>query len=80
MLEQIRLEFNDDKRKELYWKWQELIQDQQPITFMYYGQEPAAYSKRFQNVQWVPLRPGYDLLSWWVPAPLQRYKSMTVAP
>ena len=47
------------------------------MTFMYYGQEPAAYSKRFQNVQWVPLRPGYDLLSWWVPAPPQKYKSAT---
>jgi peptide/nickel transport system substrate-binding protein len=75
LLEQIRLEFNDEKRKELYWKWQELIQEEQPVTFMYYSQEPAAYNKRFQNVQWVPLRPGYDLNSWWVPVPLQKYKS-----
>jgi peptide/nickel transport system substrate-binding protein len=77
LLEQIRLEFDDAKRKELYWKWQELIQDEQPITFLYYWSEPAAYSKRFQNVQWVPLRPGYDLNNWWVPAPLQKYKSTT---
>jgi peptide/nickel transport system substrate-binding protein len=77
LLEQIRLEFNGEKRKELYWKWQELIQDEQPITFMYYAQEPAAYSKRFQNVRWLPQRPGYDLNSWWVPVPLQKYKGAT---
>jgi peptide/nickel transport system substrate-binding protein len=74
LLEQIRLEFNAEKRKELYRLWQELIQDEQPITFMYYSQEPAAYSKRFQNVRWLPQRPGYDLNSWWVPVPLQKYK------
>jgi peptide/nickel transport system substrate-binding protein len=75
LLEQIRLEFNDQKRKELYWKWQALIADEQPITFLYYAADPAAYSKRFQNVQWLPLRPGYDLTNWWVPLFQQKYKS-----
>jgi peptide/nickel transport system substrate-binding protein len=77
LLEQARLEFNDEKRKNLYWRWQEIFQDEQPVTFLYYQQEPAAYSKRFQNVQWVPLRPGYDLNSWWVPASQQKYKNAT---
>jgi peptide/nickel transport system substrate-binding protein len=75
LLEQARLEFNDEKRKQLYWQWQELIQDEQPVTFLYYMQDPAAYSKRFQNVQWLPLRPGYDLRTWWVPAASQKYKT-----
>jgi peptide/nickel transport system substrate-binding protein len=77
LLEQARQEFNDEKRKELYWKWQELIHDEQPVTFLYYQEEPAGYSKRFQNVQWLPLRPGYDLTGWWVPAQLQKYKNTT---
>jgi peptide/nickel transport system substrate-binding protein len=75
LLEQARLEFNDDKRKEIYRQWQELMMDQQPATYLYYLQEPAAYSKRFQNVQWIPLRPGYDVNRWWVPASLQKYKN-----
>jgi len=79
LLEQIRVEFNDEKRKQLYWRWQEVIHDEQPYTFLYYQEEPAAYSKRFQNVQWLPLRPGYDLNSWWVPKPLQKYGAATRA-
>jgi peptide/nickel transport system substrate-binding protein len=79
LLEQIRLEFDGQKRKELYWKWQELIADEQPVTFLYYVIETAAFSKRFQSVQWLPLRPGYDLMTWWVPVQQQKYKG-TAAP
>jgi peptide/nickel transport system substrate-binding protein len=77
MLEQARLEFDNEKRKQIYWRWQELIHDEQPVTFLYYQLEPAAYSKRFQNVQWLPLRPGYDLTTWWVPKSSQKYQSTT---
>jgi len=75
LLEQARQEFDPEKRKQLYWRWQEIINDEQPVTFLYYQEESATYSKRFQNVQWLPLRPGYDLNSWWVPKGLQKYKS-----
>ena len=74
LIEQARVEFNDETRKALYWRWQELIHDEQPVTFLYYQQEPVAYSKRFRDVQWLPLRPGYDLRTWWVPAASQKYK------
>jgi peptide/nickel transport system substrate-binding protein len=77
LLEQARMEFDAEKRKQLYWRWQEIIHDEQPVTFLYYYLEPAAYSKRFQNVQWVPLRPGYDLTNWWVPKNLQKYTVAT---
>jgi len=73
LIEQARLEFDPEKRKQLYWRWQELIHEEQPVTFLYYSQEPAAISKRFQNAQWIPLRPGYDLTSWWVPKAQQKY-------
>jgi peptide/nickel transport system substrate-binding protein len=74
MLEQARLEFDNEKRKQIYWHWQELIHEEQPVTFLYYQLDPAAYSKRFQNVKWLPLRPGYDLTAWWVPKASQKYK------
>jgi peptide/nickel transport system substrate-binding protein len=77
LLEMARQEFDPEKRKQLYSQWQDIFQDEQPVTFLYYFQEPAAYSKRFQNVEWLPLRPGYDLSSWWVPAGLQKYKNTT---
>jgi len=80
LLEQARQEFDSEKRKQIYWKWQEIVTDEQPVTFLYYFLEPAAYSKRFQNVQWLPLRPGYDLHSWWVPKAQQKYKNTTATP
>ncbi|PYS53594.1 MAG: hypothetical protein DMG13_11775 [Acidobacteria bacterium] len=73
LIEQARLEFDAEKRKQLYWRWQELIHEEQPYTFLYYQEEAAAYSKRFQNVTWWPLRPGYDLNSWFVPKTSQKY-------
>src|SRR5262249_3447123 len=33
LLEQARQEFDAEKRKQLYWKWQEVFQDEQPVTF-----------------------------------------------
>ena len=53
-----RLEFDNEKRKQIYWRWQELVHEKQPVTFLYYQMQPAAFSKRFRNMQWLPLRPG----------------------
>jgi peptide/nickel transport system substrate-binding protein len=73
LLEQARLEFDNEKRKKIYWNWQELIQEEQPYTFLVNREESGAYSRRFHNVNWLPLRPGYDLNSWYVPKRDQKY-------
>jgi peptide/nickel transport system substrate-binding protein len=73
LLEQARLEFDREKRKQLLWRWQEVINEEQPYTFLFFSQDAAAYQERFQNVQWVPNRPGYDLTEWFVPKAAQKY-------
>jgi len=73
LLEQGRLEFDPEKRKQIYWRWMELIADEQPYTFLFYAEEAAAYSKRFQNAKFLPTRPGYDLNTWYVPKMTQKY-------
>jgi peptide/nickel transport system substrate-binding protein len=73
LLEQARMEFDDQKRKQLYWRWQEIIHEEQPYTFLMVAEESAAYDRRFQNVKWLPPRPGYDLTTWFVPKGLQKY-------
>jgi ABC-type transport system substrate-binding protein len=50
MLEQARTEFDLEKRKEIYWHWQELIHEEQPYTFVLYHQGLMAYHKRFEHV------------------------------
>jgi peptide/nickel transport system substrate-binding protein len=73
LIEQARLEFDAEKRKQLYWKWQEILHEEQPYTFLFAPKESAAWQKRFQNVNWYPQRPGYDLRTWFVPASEQKY-------
>ena len=73
IIEAARLEFDLDRRRELYWRFQEIIHEQQPYTFLMYPQDPAAYNRRFQRVEFVPARPGYDLTKWFVPVGSQRF-------
>jgi peptide/nickel transport system substrate-binding protein len=74
LIEQARLEFDPEKRRQLYWRWQEIIYDEQPYVFLYVPEDPAAYQKRFENVRWYPPDPAYDLLEWYVAAASQRYR------
>ena len=73
IMEQARLEFDSGKRKQLYWRLQEILHEEQPYTFLWYPEEVAAYHKRFQNAKWIPLRPGYDLNEWFVPRESQKF-------
>ena len=73
LIEQARVEFDEAKRKQIYFKWQELIHDQQPYTFLMYSLQPVAYQKRFQNAHFLPVQPGYDLTQWFVPKSMQKY-------
>jgi peptide/nickel transport system substrate-binding protein len=79
ILEDARLEFDAQKRKQLYWRFQEIIHQDQPYTFLFYPEESAAYSKRFQNVAFIPPRPNYDLNSWFVPEVDQKYTHFTAS-
>jgi peptide/nickel transport system substrate-binding protein len=75
LIERARMEFDAEKRRALYWRLQEILHDEQPYTFLFYPLETAAFDKRFQNVAFVPARPGYDLNTWFVPRAAQRYGS-----
>ena len=73
LIEDARVEFDPERRRELYWRFQEIIHEEQPYTFLMYPQESGAYHLRFQNVEFIPARPGYDLATWFVPTAYQRY-------
>jgi peptide/nickel transport system substrate-binding protein len=75
MLEQGRTEFDPQKRKQLYWRFQEIVSEEQPYSFLLYRQEAAAYHRRFKNAKFVPARPGYDLNVWFVPKSMQKYSA-----
>ena len=59
IMEQARPEFDAEKRKQLYWRFQEIFHEEQPYTLLYYPKDAAAYHVRFQNVQF--LQSGRDM-------------------
>jgi ABC-type dipeptide transport system, periplasmic component len=72
IIEDARLEFDHQKRAEMYHRMSELIDQEQPYTFLFCTMGRVAVDKRFRNVQVYPL--GMDAREWWVPTELQRYK------
>jgi peptide/nickel transport system substrate-binding protein len=72
ILTDYRTEFDAAKRKVLYDRFQEILYDEQPYTFVYANKSLAAYDKRFHGVKWYPT--GGSLESeWWVPVAAQKY-------
>lgn len=71
LIEQARQEFDRQKRIELYRKFSEIVNDQQPYTFLFCRKATVAVAKRFENVTVYPL--GVDPLEWYVPQGLQKY-------
>ena len=64
ILVEYRKEFDMDKRIEMYQRFQEILHEEQPYTFLWKQRGASAYSRRFQGVNWHP--PGTDTQEWWV--------------
>ena len=58
-------EMDKTKRNALYYRFQEILHEEQPYTFMHYQRDPGAYLKEFRGAKWIPIRPGYKFYSWW---------------
>ena len=71
LIEEARQEFDKKKRIELYRKFSEIVNDEQPYTFLFCREATIAVNKRFANVIVHPL--GIDPVEWYVPLPLQKY-------
>ena len=71
LMEEARLEFDEQKRIELYHRFDAMLHEDQPYTFLFCIQEIDAVAKRFQNVK--DYKFGMDSREWGVPASQQRY-------
>ncbi len=74
LIDLARTEFDRDKRREYYQQFQQIINDEQPYTFMFSSKFKPAYDRRYKGVKWYPYRPGYQLDEWFVPKEEQKYK------
>ncbi|TCK61791.1 peptide-binding protein [Seleniivibrio woodruffii] len=68
-----RKEFDTEKRKEYYFKAQEILAEEQPYTFLYVPDALVAVNKRFHEVQPAPAGIGYNQEDWWVDKDKQKY-------
>ncbi len=74
ILEQYRLEFDPARRVELMRRFQEIVHEEQPYTFLFMSKAITAWDRRFHGVRWYEKTSDTNLLEWWVPVELQRYQ------
>lgn len=71
--EALRSTFDEEERIKLCHRFHQIVHEEQPYTFLFCDAELMAVDKRFEGVETFRIRPGYELLEWWVPRALQRY-------
>ena len=73
LLEEARSTPDQEVRKRLYWRVQEVLADDQPYCFLYVPYSLPVVQKRFRGIR--PALAGilYNFEDWWVPRALQRY-------
>ena len=73
LLEQGRHTFSMEKRKESYYRFQEIIADDVPYIFLYVPYALPIVNSRFKNIKPSPIGIRYNINKWYVPAHLQRH-------
>ncbi|MGD0784424.1 MAG: ABC transporter substrate-binding protein [Sedimentisphaerales bacterium] len=72
LIEEGRRELNEEKRDAIYYKFQKLLYDEQPYTFLFTRPRYYFVDRRFENV--IVHKLGIDPFEWYVPKEKQRYK------
>jgi peptide/nickel transport system substrate-binding protein len=64
IIEQIEKEFDPVRRRPLYHRFERILQEEQPYTFLVSPRYMAGYNRRIGNVRFYPVRPGYRAGEW----------------
>jgi len=73
LLEKGRNTFDQEERKQCYFRIQEILAEEQPYTFLYVPDSLPIISARFRGVDPAPIGIGYNFIKWYVPKGEQRY-------
>jgi peptide/nickel transport system substrate-binding protein len=74
LLEEGRTTFDKEKRKQIYWRFQEILAEDQPYVFLYVSEALTAIHKRFKGIVPTPNGIGYlSHLRWYTPQPYQKW-------
>lgn len=72
IVEEYRVTFDADRRKQLYDRFQEIIYEEQPYTFLFAPAAVSVWDRRFSGVVWYEGL-GTVRNEWWVPLDRQKY-------
>ena len=73
VLEKGRSTFNQDERKKYYDRFQEILAEDQPYTFLYVPEDLIIISSRFRGIEPAPIGIGHNVIKWYVPKNEQKY-------
>ncbi|MEJ2091510.1 MAG: peptide-binding protein [Syntrophobacterales bacterium] len=77
LLEEGRHTFDREKRRQAYFRFQQIIAEDQPYTFLFVPDALPAVHKRFRGIKPAPAGINYNLPKWYVPKDEQKY---TISP
>ncbi|MEG6550143.1 peptide-binding protein [Desulfocurvibacter africanus] len=72
LLEEGRMTLDQEERKRIYDRVQEILHEDQPYTFLYVPMALPIVHARFRNVEVAPAGITHNFTEWWVPTHLQR--------
>ena len=73
LLDEGRHTFDREKRRQIYFKFQEILAEDQPYTFLFVPDALPAISKRIRGVKPAAAGIDYNFVKWYVPAGEQKY-------
>jgi len=79
LLEKGRRTFDRNERKKYYDRFQEILDSEQPYTFLYVAYALPIVHKRFYGIEPAPAGIYHNFKDWYVPKSLQKY-AMSVSP
>jgi peptide/nickel transport system substrate-binding protein len=80
LLERGRRTFNQEERRKIYFRLQEILAEEQPYTFLYVPEALPIVHARVNGIEPSPLGISYNFYRWYVPKGLQRYDRVSLAP
>jgi len=73
LLEKGRRTFDQAERKKYYDRFQAILAEEQPYTFLYVGEALPAVARRIRGVEPAPAGITHNFIKWYVPASEQKY-------
>jgi peptide/nickel transport system substrate-binding protein len=73
LLDEGRHTFDREKRRQAYFRFQEILAEDQPYTFLFVPDALPAIARRFRGIKPAPAGIDYNFIKWYVPKGEQKY-------